>query len=166
MIPGSGRARHRGGRAVVIIVAILAAAGVAALAWFSEPLGMMFKLRTWDKDAPVKVVREFLTAAEKHDQAAADRLLEVKTLQPLTKNGKWIGYRQPLPITGFSNFRISEIVPKQFPAHPRVEFMTMGEGAADVWVPGADGREGRYRLERRPKGWVLTELGGGRISAK
>lgn len=163
---GFGMARHRNGRAAVVIIAVLAAAIVAGLAWFSEPLGMMVKLRMWDKDAPAKVVRDFLTAAGKRDQAAADRLLEAKGLEPVVKNGKWIGYRQHLPITGFANYHITDMVPKDFPAHPRVEFMTMGEGAADVWVPAADGRDAKYRLERRPRGWVLTELGAGRISAK
>lgn len=161
-----GMARHRNGRAAVVIIAVLAAAIVAGLAWFSEPLGMMVKLRMWDKEAPTKVVRDFLAAASKRDQAAADRLLDVKALQPVIKNGKWIGYRKPLPITGFANYHISDMVPKEFPAHPRVEFMTMGEGAADVWVPAANGRDEKYRLELRPSGWILTELGAARMSAK
>src|SRR5688500_7133310 len=130
MNPDVGTSRRRSGRAGLIIVAVLAAVTVAALAWFSEPLGMMFKLRMWDKESPAKVVKGFLAAAGKRDQAAAASFLDIKTLQPVNKNGKWIGYRQPLPITGFSNFNLSDMVPKEIPANPRVEFMTMGEGAA------------------------------------
>ncbi|MCC2670669.1 MAG: hypothetical protein K0Q72_3140 [Armatimonadetes bacterium] len=166
MISGVGTLRHRRGRAAVVIVAVLAAAIIAGVAWFSESLSMALKLQMWDKGAPARSVRGYLEAAKKGDKAAADRFLDTKALQPLTKNGKWVGYRQPLPITGFANYRNSEIVPKEFPAQPPVEFVTMGEGAAVVKMPAADGREASYRLERRSSGWIVTELGGGKISAK
>ena len=166
MVPGSGVFRQRGGRAAVVVVAIAAAAIVAALAWNSEALGMMFKLRMWDKEAPARAARTFFEAAAKGDQTAAERVLDNKKLQPLKKKGKWAGYQEPLPITGIQEYRLSRIVPKEFPAHPKVEFMTMGEGAAYVWVPRADGKEERYRLEQRNGGWKLVELAGGQMAGK
>lgn len=166
MFSGFDATRHRSGRAAVVIIGVVAAAIVAALAWFSEPLGMMVKLQMWDKGAPVKVVRSFFDAVSKGDQAAADRLLEVKGLEPVTKKGKWVGYRQPIPVVGYSYFDNAKMVPKQFPAQPRVEYMTMERGAADVFVPNAAGKEGRFRLERNASGWIITELGGGHLPTK
>jgi hypothetical protein len=157
---GSSQLRgRRSGRAVLIVVIVVAVALVGGLAWFSEPLGAMIRLKTWDKDAPAKVVLSFLEAVKSNDQQAAQQYLGSDQIKPLIRGGKWVGFSKP---TGsfFINYFNKEMLPKDPPAHPRVEFMTVGEGAADVFMPNRSGKEEKWRLEMRPQGWRLTELGG------
>lgn len=161
-MPVGSQSRRRSGKAALVVTIVVAVVAVGALAWFGEPIGAALKLRTWDKETPAKTVLGFLKAAKDGDQKTAQSFIDSPGMQVESKKGKWIGFSQAVGSAGFTEYRIADLVPKEIPGTARVEFITVGDGAAEVWVPGRDGKEIKYRLEMKSAGWKIKELGGGR----
>jgi hypothetical protein len=143
---------------VVLVLVILGV--VVAAAFYQEQLTAFFKLRLWDRDAPSRVVLQFLDAGKKGDQAAATALLGSKEFQPMKEGDKWKGYFI-VSQAGRMNFDLAELAPAE-PKALETEFMTLGNGAATVSVPDSKGQPVKYRLEMQDGGWKITEILGGR----
>jgi hypothetical protein len=140
---------------VLVVIGI-----VVAAAAFSEPLLAFMRLRLWDRGAPGRAVEQFLIAGRKGDQQAADAMLGSKDFQPLTKDGKWIGYFIVTP-AGKMEFDFNELAPAE-PKAGEVEFNTIGPGAATVAVPDSAGKPVKYRLIMQDGAWKINEILGGR----
>lgn len=143
-----------------IVLAVVLVLAVVAGGFYQEEIRYYFELKGWDKNAPARTVKHFLTAGKQGDQAAADRLLS-GGFQPLAEGGKWVGYSLTSN-AGTMAFRFSELTPSGGPAEGETEFVYRGNGAANVTVPDAKGTKVRYRLEMREGAWKITEILGGR----
>jgi hypothetical protein len=141
--------------AVVVVIGI-----VIAAAYFQEPLTAFYTLKLWDRDAAPKVVVGFLEAGSKGDKAAADAFMGTDVYKPLEQNGKWVGYFV-VSQAGRMEIPFSDLVPAGGPKPERTEFVTVGKPAAEVFVPDANGRSVKYRLEMQQNGWKITEINGG-----
>ena len=142
----------------LLVLALMVIVVVAA--YFQEPLTAFFKLRLWDRDAPARVVTEFLKAGKSGDQKATEAYLGSKEFKPLTKDGKWQGYFI-VSQAGQMNFEFSDLAPAGEAKAAGVEFLTIGNGAAEVTVPDSKGKPTKYRLEMVDGSWKITEILGG-----
>jgi len=152
---GSRRSRIIGYSIVVVIIGVIVLA-----AYFQEQIGYFFSLRLWDKDAPSRVVTEFLTAVKQRDQKKADSYLGTTAYKPLMKDNKWAGYFI-VSQAGTMDFYADEIVGTEIKP-TETEFIYQGKGAAMVSVPNAAGKLEPYRLEMQNGSWKITEMRGGR----
>ncbi len=141
---------------VLIVVGI-----VVAIAFYQEPASAFFRLHLWDRDAPGRSVVNFLKAAKKGDQAEASAYVKSTNMNPLNKDGKWIGYFVVV-MSAKMEIILDEIVPKDEPKPGEAEFNTFGKGAATVRVPNAKGQPVQYRLEMIGDGWKITDIRWGR----
>jgi hypothetical protein len=155
-------APKRNAQSRVATYAVIAAlvTGLIAAAYYQEQISAFFKLRLWDRDAAAKVVTAFLDAGRSGDKAAADSLMGTKSYQPLTENGKWVGY-YIVSQGGRMDIPFSDLLPAGDPTPNRTEFVTVGAGAAEVFVPNSSDQAIKYRLEMQQDGWKITEILGG-----
>jgi hypothetical protein len=153
----AGSSRKKESRTGLYVGVILLIALVVAAAAYQETLGYLINLRVWDKRAPAAVVEQFLEAAQRGDQEAAGRYLQLTGSSPLVKDGKWLGYIVP---AGFvpTQTHLDDILPEGNPKAGRTEFVFKGDGAADVWAPNRKGEEVKYRLKRVDGAWKITEI--------
>lgn len=154
--------RSRGVEYAIILVLI---ALVALAAWFQEPIGAFFSLRMWDREAPSRAVFSFLDAGKAGDKAKADAVLAATAYQPLNVAGKWEGYSVTLPGGANMRFRFEDLDPPGGERKARTEYITIGRGAALVYLPNRDGDEVKYRLEIHEDGWKIAEILWGRHGA-
>jgi hypothetical protein len=153
---GGGRGRIA---AYAVILALCLV--VIAAAYYQEELGYFFKLRTWDRGAPARVVMQFLDAGKQGDQKTADSLVGTRELKPLVEKGKWVGYFMPTN-AGILDFYIEELSPATAPTEVPTEFVYAGNGAAMVKVPDRSGKPIDYRLELQGSAWKIMEIRAGR----
>jgi hypothetical protein len=141
--------------AVVVIVGI-----VVAAAAFQEQIMATVKLRLWDRDAAGRTVVKFLNAGKNHDRSGADAQLGTDVYKPLEEKGKWVGYFV-VSQGGTMHIPFSDLLPAGEPKPKQTEFITVGKGAAEVFLPNAKGRDVKYRLEMQQNEWKITEILGG-----
>jgi hypothetical protein len=137
---------------------LLIIVGVVAAAWYAEPIGYFFRLRTWDKEAPAREVLNFLRS---DNEKQATQYLASRELKPLEKDGKWLGYLM-VSNAGTMWYIMSELAPKDSNVNTESKFQYIGEGSAEVLVPDSNGKQVKYRLIMTPSGWKITDILGGK----
>ena len=147
----------------VILVAVMAV-GIGAAAWYSDMIGLFFKLQAWDQKGPSRVVDQFLTAIEQRKQEDADKLLTKDTPKPLVRDGKWLGYFLTLPTGAKSEYRFTDFGSRSDLASAKTEFVFIEQGAAIVTLPNVKGQPAEYRLNRVGTDWRINQIPGGRAS--
>src|SRR5688572_27612591 len=98
------------GKVGLVMVVLVLVIAVVAVAWYWEPISYFTKLRMWDKEAPGRVVLQFLDAGSRGDEKTADGLLGTKDLKPLVKQGKWRGY-QMTTLAGTIEYYFADLTP-------------------------------------------------------
>ena len=143
------------------LIGVLLLMGViVSAAFYQESLAAFFHLKLWDKGAPARTVEQFLSAGKKGDKKTADSLTTGKDFKDLNKDGKWIGYFMATQ-AGTMEFEFSELAPAEGTKVTETEFMTLGEGAADVKFPDSKGKDVKYRLYMVDGSWKIREILGG-----
>ena len=158
---GPVQSRKKRSRLLDYFIVVVILGGVVLAAYYGEPISSFFRLRLWDRGAAGRTLVTFLDAMKQGDEKKATSLLAATAFTPVHRGGRFVGYRMS-SMAGQMDYLAEDLAGATQPTVSRTEFMTIGRGAALVYVPNPKGELVKYRLEMTDNGWKVTEILAGR----
>ncbi|MCA1596898.1 MAG: hypothetical protein LC772_10815 [Chloroflexi bacterium] len=145
-------------RLPVVLLTLGLVAVVCFLAYYQDELGYFINLKLWDRGGPARTVHALLQGCSKNNESLATQQVD-HNLQPLMKNGKWVGFFIHDPhFNRDTPYPFSSFVPKDPSAPGETEFVTRGDGAAEFTITGPTGQPEKFHMLMEKGSWKVDQI--------